>query len=118
MRAKERSASLRVTITRLIHDGTYPDWIEAEFTDTDGKNWILREKVPSLGIEDEDVEYLPAPFEMPCRVLEERLSQTGELLKRITLEEEPYVISESSRHALTCWVRASDLSDGWAEDQK
>ncbi|GGL90867.1 hypothetical protein GCM10010840_31130 [Deinococcus aerolatus] len=109
-------ALLPVTLTRLIQDGTCPDWIEAELTDADDRKWVFTEKVPVVGVED--VEHLPDPLNMFCLVLEEKLRRAGEVLKLITFHEETYVVSEANRYALTSWVSASDLSDVRQEAQK
>ena len=56
---KKEYVECRVTVTEAFELNWYPGFCKAVFLDTEGKEHIITDKLPVIGLEDEEVEYLP-----------------------------------------------------------
>jgi hypothetical protein len=73
-------------IVRFV-DAHQPGWVECEFVDAEGRNHILKDKIPIFTAEMLDVNSkYPIPGLIPCEVLERFKNEKGQELVRVTTE--------------------------------
>jgi hypothetical protein len=80
--------AVRATVLRWISDEPQPGWIEVEFSDGDGRRWLVHDKPPIFveppGRFSAATSY-PVPTLIPCQVLGRELSRDGEELVTVVL---------------------------------
>ena len=68
---KKEYAECRVTVTEAFELNWYPGFCRAFFTDANGKEHIITDKLPVIGLEDEEVEYLPLQKSIRVKVVKD-----------------------------------------------
>jgi len=97
--------NLAVQIVRFV-DSDFPEWVECELVDAEGRRHILKDKVPTFTVEvlDADSKY-PTPGTVLCEVLESYQDENGQELTRVSKEKPCYIESTEGLSEFT--VRAS-----------
>jgi hypothetical protein len=105
---------LNVRIVRWISDDV-PGFVECEFTDTDGRTWLIHEKVPVVTDADLDkTSNFPRPGVVACRIIDSKTVSEGRDEVEIDTSS-PWVI-ESVEGVSRFRVFSDQLKvpDGWA----
>ena len=75
---KKEYVECRVTVTEAFELNWYPGFCKAVFLDTEGKEHIITDKLPVIGLEDEEVEYLPLQKSIRVKVVKD-MGDTAEI---------------------------------------
>ena len=105
---------LNVRIVRWISD-SFPGLVECAFTDTDGRTWLIRAKVPVVSDEDLDRKSdFPRPGVVACHIIDSKSVSEGRDEVEIDTSS-PWVI-ESIEGVSRFRVFSDQLTvpDGWA----
>lgn len=64
-------AEFRVTVTEAFELNWYPGFCKAVFTDAEGKEHIITDKLPVIGLEDEEVASLPLQKSIRVKIVKD-----------------------------------------------
>ena len=68
---KEEYAECKVTVTEAFELNWYPGFCKAVFMDAEGKEHIITDKLPVIGLEDEEAEYLPLQKSIRVKIVKD-----------------------------------------------
>jgi hypothetical protein len=79
---------VRATVLRWISDEPQPGWIEVEFIDAEGRQWLVHDKPPIFALPPGGISATsayPMPTLIPCDVESRQLSPAGRELVTVVL---------------------------------
>lgn len=71
-------AECRITVTEAFELNWYPGFCRAVFADANGKEHIITDKLPVIGLEDEEVECLPLQKSIRVKIIKD-MGDTAEI---------------------------------------
>ena len=71
-------AECRITVTEAFELNWYPGFCRAVFADANGKEHIITDKLPVIGLEDEKVESLPLQKSIRVKIIKD-MGDTAEI---------------------------------------